>query len=595
MPTLPFTVDSALLQELGERLVGKPHVALAELIKNSYDADANQVTIEFAPGQDRIEVRDDGHGMDLDEFKNYWMRIGSQHKHGQGVSRRLKRPLTGSKGVGRLAVQFLAHDLELETVSSKDRRHKIQAQVDWDTLVTAGELTKARVAYEHISASGSPFQPGTRLILKRLKHEWSEEEIRGLAKEIWWLQPPFRSPEALRGDDQHRFYVEFISPQEDAKTGFDQQMRAIVGIWTARLVGKNEKGQVDLSLEFAGQHEPISHRYRLADFQHNRGRFDAKSNLNGGDFEIRIFKLQYKQPHGIAVEDAREYFRHYGGVHVYDSGFRLPYYGNVENDWLRVQLDHARRISKSDLLPESLQVDKGLTFLPTLSRVFGVVNVNTAREPKLEILVTRDRLRESMAFDDLVSMVRYALDFYAQHEAGRAFQDAQSKKPIEPSVREVEALAEVLERHEDDIPKPTYKELKDGVRHAAEAATRREKTTREQIGVLGPLATAGISALAYQHEIRKQFVVVQGIITTIQGVKTKDRELKEVLEKLSEDLTNWLDRAAATNALFDYFADAENVQIRRRFRALTVVEDVVKQMRFLARGAEVTTEGIDAG
>jgi HSP90 family molecular chaperone len=129
MPTLPFTVDSALLQELGERLVGKPHVALAELIKNSYDADANQVTIEFLPEEDRIEVRDDGHGMDLDEFKNYWMRIGSQHKSQQGVSRRLKRPLTGSKGVGRLAVQFLAHDLELDTVSSKDRHHKIQAQV----------------------------------------------------------------------------------------------------------------------------------------------------------------------------------------------------------------------------------------------------------------------------------------------------------------------------------------------------------------------------------------------------------------------------------------------------------------------------------
>ena len=42
---IPFTVDSALLSELGERLVGQPQIALAELVKNSYDADATKVKI----------------------------------------------------------------------------------------------------------------------------------------------------------------------------------------------------------------------------------------------------------------------------------------------------------------------------------------------------------------------------------------------------------------------------------------------------------------------------------------------------------------------------------------------------------------------
>ena len=54
MPTLPFTIDAELLRELGERLVGKPHIALAELVKNSYDADATEVTIKFAPQQDAV-------------------------------------------------------------------------------------------------------------------------------------------------------------------------------------------------------------------------------------------------------------------------------------------------------------------------------------------------------------------------------------------------------------------------------------------------------------------------------------------------------------------------------------------------------------
>ncbi len=80
MPDINFTVDSALLRELGERLVGKPHIALAELVKNGYDADATEVQIELRRDQDRIVVTDNGHGMTFDQFRDYWMRLGTPHK-----------------------------------------------------------------------------------------------------------------------------------------------------------------------------------------------------------------------------------------------------------------------------------------------------------------------------------------------------------------------------------------------------------------------------------------------------------------------------------------------------------------------------------
>jgi hypothetical protein len=75
---IKFTVDAALLSELGERLVGKPYIALSELIKNSYDADATNVSIHFE--NNRIEIVDNGHGMNYKEFESFWMRVGSQHK-----------------------------------------------------------------------------------------------------------------------------------------------------------------------------------------------------------------------------------------------------------------------------------------------------------------------------------------------------------------------------------------------------------------------------------------------------------------------------------------------------------------------------------
>ena len=44
---LQFSVDSQLMGELGEKLVTKNYIALSELIKNSYDADAKKVTGAF--------------------------------------------------------------------------------------------------------------------------------------------------------------------------------------------------------------------------------------------------------------------------------------------------------------------------------------------------------------------------------------------------------------------------------------------------------------------------------------------------------------------------------------------------------------------
>ena len=142
-----------LLEELGERLVGKPYIALAELIKNGYDADALEVTIDFEPSKGRIVVEDNGHGMNLDEFRDFWMRVGSTHKKKARVSRYFERSMTGSKGIGRLAVQFLAKHLEVQTTSDKDLATKLVAKVRWEEAVRSGNLTDSTAEYEIAEAT----------------------------------------------------------------------------------------------------------------------------------------------------------------------------------------------------------------------------------------------------------------------------------------------------------------------------------------------------------------------------------------------------------------------------------------------------------
>ncbi len=594
MEILRFKVDAELLRELGERLVGKPHVALAELIKNSYDADATEVTIKFLPNEDRIEVHDKGHGMTYEDFKNFWMRIGTTHKKGKKHSRNFGRPMTGSKGVGRLAVQFLANRLIIQTVPEDGEGEWLEAKINWQEAIKFKEyLTEVEVKC-NLNPSCRPFKKGTSIILKGLKHVWNSESIRNLASEVWWLQPPFGSTSSSLDNSKDHFRVRFQSTRQDFEKEFVSQMNAVKGIWIARLVGKSSNGEVTLSLEFPGE-DTIAHKYKIADFPHNNRKFDKTKNLNTCHFEIRIYNLRGKQKFGIKVDEARKYFSEHGGVHVYDGGFRLPYYGLSESDWLKLEYDHSHRQTISKLLSENIQqFPKALHNLPTLGRVLGVVNVNTSTEPNLEIMITRDRLTTNTAYNDLVKTIRYAIHWYANETTKRKIEEKKREGSSESTSLKFERVEQVLEHYETEIPKEVYKEIYKKVHEATIAVKNDQELVIEKMGLLAPLATAGISALSYQHELKKQFAYIENTINKIKVINTTDSELQINLNSLSKDLAVWLKRAKSTNLLFDYIADADNIQLRdKRLRAKKVIEEITYQTRFLARGTNIDYNGLD--
>ncbi|MYF98495.1 HAMP domain-containing histidine kinase [Candidatus Poribacteria bacterium] len=331
------------------------------------------------------------------------------------------------------------------------------------------------------------------------------------------------------------------------------------------------------------------------DFDHNNGKFNKTVNLNTCRFEIRIYNLRGKQKFGIKVADARDYFKKHGGIHVYDGGFRLPYYGMPESDWLRLEIDHSHRKNVSKLLPEDIpQVPRALHNLPTLGRVLGIVNVNTSDEPNLKNMITRDRLTKTIAYDDLVTTVRYAIDWYANEVTKKKNEEKEREKSTEPTSLKFERVEQVLEAYESDIPKEIYKDIYNKVQEVTIAVKNEQELVLGQMGMLAPLATAGISALSYQHELKKQFSYIENTIEKIKAIKTLDSELQINLNSLSEDLAIWLKRAKSTNLLFDYVADVDNIQFRdKRLRAKKVIEEITRQISFLARDTKINCNQLD--
>lgn len=141
--TLSFSIESRIIRELGERLVKQGEVALLELIKNAYDADASSCTLQITPTA--IIVSDDGIGMTLPEFKNGWMRIGTSSKESIATSRLYAREITGEKGIGRFAVRFLGRALMVETIAHDPGRGYLTiltASFDWPLFDREEDLGK---------------------------------------------------------------------------------------------------------------------------------------------------------------------------------------------------------------------------------------------------------------------------------------------------------------------------------------------------------------------------------------------------------------------------------------------------------------------
>lgn len=590
-----FSVDVALLRELGERLVGKPHVALAELVKNSYDADANKCRIIFA--DDQIEIIDDGNGMTFDEFSKFWMRIGTTHKQNSATSPRLHRAVTGSKGIGRLSVQFLGNELEMWSIS-ENSSEALHAQVDWANTRELVDIGQAGAKYRMEAIADQlpqKFKHGTKLIIRGLNQTWDETSIRDLAKELWFLQPPAqilgRVPKA------HQFQVDLAGANDTAIQGFQEQMHAAFENWTAKIEGGLKNGRT-------GSEATVSVKFKTGE-QFEQSYSLQHQKLDDAKFSIRVFNLSGRQGAGISVAEARKYFKKYGGVHVYDDGFRLPFYGGEEQDWLGLEIDHSHRLMVSKLLPEALQVPGGMRDLPTLGRVFGLVQVSTSKERKrappndrekgsyLNVQITRDRLIDNHPFDDLRFLVRWAFDFYANRSAElRQKQAAKERSTSEPPAAD-EALLLVrtaVARLETRIPKSDYTEIQNRLNELEEAEqNKQEKLSNERV-LLGALATAGMSAVALEHELGKEITLLRDSVKQLQTMAKGP--LKEELSALAKTLENWIERATDAKLMFSPLMNASDRDQKAPLKARKVLEIISKQLRPLMRKIDVELDDL---
>ena len=191
-------ISRLTVDKLGVKLYDKVSAVIAELIANSYDADAKEVTVSAPMGQylaskaggslsDKgltIEVVDDGAGMTPDQMQEFFLVVGAERRADPrrgSTSSRYGRKVMGRKGVGKLApfgickiIEVIsAGGEEVKQTSGGERRGYLTSHIvlNYDDIVAEngepGEPYKPTVGERDDTLSD---RPGTTIILRQFNY-----------------------------------------------------------------------------------------------------------------------------------------------------------------------------------------------------------------------------------------------------------------------------------------------------------------------------------------------------------------------------------------------------------------------------------------
>ena len=525
---LRFSVDSQLMGELGERLVTRNHVALAELVKNAYDADASKISIEFCAYEEEdsdkplpsIVLRDNGQGMRFADVDSYWMRIATSNKAREPFTPIYGRPKTGNKGIGRFACQRLARELILTTVAKVGSGYeRTSVEFDWARFVAGTTLTTIPCEYDTETVTSD--LPGTTLELIGLKDAWLQRDFNTLRRSISWLT---MAREVRRKDFKADpgFAIELQAEQFEQGEGLI--LEQLVDSGWGRLKGEVlADGRASLKLN--GNYL-TSEKTWVSDA--------AFPSLAGVSCDISHFASGEAYPlvrnRRILTKAVLSQLREEAGVRVYYEAFRVFPMGERGDDWLGLDRDAAVRrgsFSHSGLndIASRLGLDSRTPLLrPRNENLLGRVHIDGDAGRALQIKMNREGFVETDSLHELVQFVRLAIEwmtiYYAQARnryerqkakaAEREFVQAlEIRSEREPDVKDqsssvivVSALDFLAERAGDTLRSERMPELE---RRAVERAERvietRIRELDSEIGVLRTLASTAPLLFTFAHEV----------------------------------------------------------------------------------------------
>jgi len=117
-----FNISLSVLNHLGRNLYRSFPTVIGEAISNAWDANAENVWIEIDKENNKFWIKDDGIGMNSDDFKDKFLKVGYSKRTQGGMTspEPFSRPYIGNKGIGKLALLSCAEKITVISRKSSD-------------------------------------------------------------------------------------------------------------------------------------------------------------------------------------------------------------------------------------------------------------------------------------------------------------------------------------------------------------------------------------------------------------------------------------------------------------------------------------------
>lgn len=554
-----------LLTMLGEQLIKNEQIALAELIKNAYDADAEWVKVSFVDFGEKMEIlehskiiiEDNGCGMTLDVIEKSWMNPATPNKKAKtgDAKKSLEkgRIIQGEKGIGRFSILKLGRKINITTRPKGSNDEYVidydLSSYDDDFLTVGGQEKELYI--DDISINVYSQQPtqitdrevivnsqkysennhnGTKIEISNLKGEWSKRKIEDVNKESQKLQSIFDKIFDKQSND--KFEIGFEVNNERVSVS-DKTIENLDNLFQNKAVLKITNGKYkekDKYFEFNLNDNPV--KLNLNDeritgltifkeyfIKPNLFGFDIKESSCGNfGFNFFVFDFTAKKESKFYLDSKEKELIKEHRIYLYRDKIRVAPYGDPDDDW--VGTDKKRAVGRSG---DYLSNDQ----------VVGFIDITKKDNPNLKDKTNREGLIEQgSATKDFIALLQIILLYVRQHPyAQYKYKIVQQEQQEINKLRIVDAKFEALKNSigSNTIAMAAYNDVIKSYKIEQDFYKKQLDTTTDLAGV-------GLSVETASHDIMmmlgKGVEAIDSLIKDIEGDILSEKEMSEELLKI---------------------------------------------------------------
>lgn len=540
-----------LLTMLGDQLIKNERIALVELIKNSYDADADCVKVSFENFNDdmsanensRIIVEDNGIGMSPEEIRKTWMNPATPHKYnrkkeGRRTTPEKKRIIQGEKGIGRFAVLKLGKNI---TIATKVKSLNFESVLDYDFTRFDDDFTEESgmekdIFLDEIEINYSESDPpklvkeshGTLIEICGLKGSWSKDTIEKFCRDIYNLTDPISKITGKKKDDNFDIHIICNGKTKEIEDKNAEDVKALIEDKSVLKIqgefnsdknafiftdGENKNHETEIQLNDT----KITCLWLYKRYRKNKTIEESK-NYSCGSFKFHFYIFDFSRGQDIPEKyklkkEQRNILKDYR-IYLYRDGVRVYPYGDFDDDWLNIDTDRG--------------TGRAGDFFSN-DQMIGWIDITQEKNPNLRDKTNREGLIEKgNAVKDFIFLISIFLSYIKQGPYLRYQQQNKDRNTVEL------ARKQLIFTHLSDLKESLAKQ---GLKSETRKVIKIEKEYKKERDYLvqraeavEDLAGVGLSVEMTSHDIMLMIGRVQDTAKAIAKL-ARDCRNEQIQEK----------------------------------------------------------------